>query len=147
MHFDGLDTDNPLIKADVEKVLADDLLFDKFYKPNYQLENKLNAGEAPEWFGAKEMRPLYKLRPDGTTVLNAVYDRQVYTYYFAKPDGTKKSTDYVDSSKPGDPDYKGNARGSSTTVTIGGKKWTYDKDKLNSCLLYTSDAADDIALV
>ena len=132
VHFDGLDTDNPLIKADVEKVLADDLLFDKFYKPNYQLENQLNAGEAPEWFGAKEMRPLYKLRPDGTTVLNAVYDRQVYTYYFAKPDGPKKSTDYVDSSKPGDPDYKGNARGSSTTVTIGGKKWTYDKDKLNS---------------
>lgn len=132
VHFDGLDTTNDRIKADVEKVLADDLLFDKFYKPNYQLENRLNAGEAPEWFGAKEMRPLYKLRPDGTTVLNAVYDRQVYTYYFAKPDGTKKSTDYVDSSKPGDPDYKNNARGSSTTVTIGGKSYTYDKDTLNS---------------
>ncbi|WP_244049091.1 InlB B-repeat-containing protein [Fannyhessea vaginae] len=132
VHFDGLDTNNDRIKADVEKVLASDKEFDRFYKPNYQLENKLNAGVAPEWFGAKEMRPLYKLRPDGTTVLNAVYDRQVYTYYFAKPDGSKKSTDYVDSSKPGDPDYKGNARGSSTTVTIGGKKWTYDKDKLNS---------------
>ena len=132
VHFDGLDTTNDRIKADVEKVLASDKEFDRFYKPNYQLENRLNAGEAPEWFGAKEMRPLYKLRPDGTTVLNAVYDRQVYTYYFAKPDGPKKSTDYVDSSKPGDPDYKGNARGSSTTVTIGGKSYTYNKDNPNS---------------
>ena len=135
VHFDGLDTTNDRIKDDVEKVLASDKEFDRFYKPNYQLENRLNAGEAPEWFGAKEMRPLYKLRPDGTTVLNAVYDRQVYTYYFAKPDGSKKSTDadpYSNPPKPGDPDYKGNARGSSTTVTIGGKKWTYDKDKLNS---------------
>ncbi len=132
VHFDGLDTTNDRIKADVEKVLESDKEFDRFYKPNYQLENRLNAGEAPEWFGAKEMRPLYKLRPDGTTVLNAVYDRQVYTYYFAKPDGPKKSTDYVDSSKPGDPDYKGNARGSSTTVTINGESHTYNKDKPNS---------------
>ena len=135
VHFDGLDTTNDRIKDDVEKVLASDKEFDRFYKPNYQLENRLNAGEAPEWFGAKEMRPLYKLRPDGTTVLNAVYDRQVYTYYFAKPDGSKKSTDsnpYANPPIAGDPDYKGNARGSSTTVTIGGKKWTYDKDKLNS---------------
>ena len=135
VHFDGLDTTNDRIKADVEKVLASDKEFDRFYKPNYQLENKLNAGVAPEWFGAKEMRPLYKLRPDGTTVLNAVYDRQVYTYYFAKPDGSKKSTDanpYANPPIAGDPDYKGNARGSSTTVTISGKKWTYDKDKLNS---------------
>lgn len=135
VHFDGLDTTNDRIKADVEKVLASDKEFDRFYKPNYQLENQLNAGEAPEWFGAKEMRPLYKLRPDGTTVLNAVYDRQVYTYYFAKPDGSKKSTDadpYAHPPKPGDPDYKGNARGSSTTVTIGGKKYTYDKDKHDS---------------
>ncbi len=135
VHFDGLDTTNDRIKADVEKVLASDKEFDRFYKPNYQLENRLNAGEAPEWFGAKEMRPLYKLRPDGTTVLNAVYDRQVYTYYFAKPDGSKKSTDadpYAHPPKPGDPDYKGNARGSSTTVTIGGKKYTYDKDKHDS---------------
>ena len=135
VHFDGLDTTNDRIKADVEKVLASDKEFDRFYKPNYQLENKLNAGEAPEWFGAKEMRPLYKLRPDGTTVLNAVYDRQVYTYYFAKPDGSKKSTDadpYANPPIAGDPDYKGNARGSSTTVTIGGKKYTYDKDKHDS---------------
>ena len=135
VHFDGLDTTNDRIKADVEKVLASDKEFDRFYKPNYQLENKLNAGEAPEWFGAKEMRPLYKLRPDGTTVLNAVYDRQVYTYYFAKPDGSKKSTDadpYATPPKPGDPDYKGNARGSSTTVTIGGKSYTYNKDNPNS---------------
>ncbi len=135
VHFDGLDTTNDRIKADVEKVLESDKEFDRFYKPNYQLENRLNAGEAPEWFGAKEMRPLYKLRPDGTTVLNAVYDRQVYTYYFAKPDGSKKSTDadpYAHPPKPGDPDYKGNARGSSTTVTIGGKKYTYDKDKHDS---------------
>ena len=135
VHFDGLDTTNDRIKTDVEKVLANDKEFDRFYKPNYKLENRLNAGEAPEWFGAKEMRPLYKLRPDGTTVLNAVYDRQVYTYYFAKPDGSKKSTDanpYANPPIAGDPDYKGNARGSSTTVTIGGKKWTYDKDKLNS---------------
>ena len=132
VHFDGLDTTNERIKADVEKVLESDKEFDRFYKPNYQLENRLNAGEAPEWFGAKEMRPLYKLRPDGTTVLNAVYDRQVYTYYFAKPDGTKKSTDYVDSSNPGDPDYKNNARDSSTTVTIGGKSYTYNKDNPNS---------------
>ena len=135
VHFDGLDTTNDRIKADVEKVLASDKEFDRFYKPNYQLENRLNAGEAPEWFGAKEMRPLYKLRPDGTTVLNAVYDRQVYTYYFAKPDGSKKSTDadpYANPPIAGDPDYKGNARGSSTTVTIGGKKYTYDKDKHDS---------------
>ena len=135
VHFDGLDATNGRIKADVEKVLASDKEFDRFYKPNYQLENKLNAGEAPEWFGAKEMRPLYKLRPDGTTVLNAVYDRQVYTYYFAKPDGSKKSTDadpYANPPIAGDPDYKGNARGSSTTVTIGGKKYTYDKDKHDS---------------
>ena len=135
VHFDGLDATNDRIKADVEKVLASDKEFDRFYKPNYQLENKLNAGEAPEWFGAKEMRPLYKLRPDGTTVLNAVYDRQVYTYYFAKPDGSKKSTDadpYANPPIAGDPDYKGNARGSSTTVTIGGKKYTYDKDKHDS---------------
>ena len=135
VHFDGLDTNNDRIKADVEKVLASDKEFDRFYKPNYQLENKLNAGVAPEWFGAKEMRPLYKLRPDGTTVLNAVYDRQVYTYYFAKPDGSKQSTDanpYANPPIAGDPDYKGNARGSSTTVTIGGKKYTYDKDKHDS---------------
>ena len=135
VHFDGLDTTNDRIKADVEKVLASDKEFDRFYKPNYQLENRLNAGEAPEWFGAKEMRPLYKLRPDGTTVLNAVYDRQVYTYYFAKPDGSKKSTDanpYANPPIAGDPDYKGNARDSSTTVTIGGKKYTYDKDKHDS---------------
>ncbi len=135
VHFDGLDTTNDRIKADVEKVLASDKEFDRFYKPNYQLENKLNAGEAPEWFGAKEMRPLYKLRPDGTTVLNAVYDRQVYTYYFAKPDGSKKSTDanpYANPPIAGDHDYKGNARDSSTTVTIGGKKYTYDKDKHDS---------------
>ncbi len=135
VHFDGLDATNDRIKADVEKVLADDKEFDRFYKPNYQLENKLNAGEAPEWFGAKEMRPFYKLRPDGTTVLNAVYDRQVYTYYFAKPDGPKKSADadpYAHPPKPGDPDYKGNARGSSTTVTINGESHTYNKDKPNS---------------
>ena len=135
VHFDGLDTNNDRIKADVEKVLASDKEFDRFYKPNYQLENKLNAGEAPEWFGAKEMRPLYKLRPDGTTVLNAVYDRQVYTYYFAKPDGSKKSTDanpYANPPIAGDPDYKGNARGSSTTVTINGESHTYNKDKPNS---------------
>ena len=135
VHFDGLDTTNDRIKADVEKVLESDKEFDRFYKPNYQLENKLNAGEAPEWFGAKEMRPFYKLRPDGTTVLNAVYDRQVYTYYFAKPDGPKKSADadpYAHPPKPGDPDYKGNARGSSTTVTINGESHTYNKDKPNS---------------
>ena len=135
VHFDGLDTTNERIKDDVEKVLASDKEFDRFYKPNYQLENRLNAGEAPEWFGATQKRPLYKLRPDGTTVLNAVYDRQVYTYYFAKPDGLKKSTDADPYAKPpiaGDPDYKGNARGSSTTVTIGGKSYTYNKDKPNS---------------
>ena len=83
----------------------------------------LNNVEEPEYFGApkEETRLLTKIRPDGTTVVNKVFNRRVYELIFANPDivqkdGTSKQLfDKVN----------------HTTITKGDK--TYDdrnKDKL-----------------
>ncbi len=50
------------------------------------LTNSLNVGEEPEYVGSKEMRPRTKIRPDGTTVVNKVFNRRVYELIFANPD-------------------------------------------------------------
>ncbi|EFL44006.1 repeat protein [Fannyhessea vaginae PB189-T1-4] len=54
----------------------------------------LNNVEEPEYFGApkKETRPLTKIRPDGTTVVNKVFNRRVYELIFANADIEKDGT-------------------------------------------------------
>ena len=97
--------------------------FDKYFMEDQVSEARtkaLNNVEAPEYFGAKKMRALTKIRPDGTTVVNKVFNRRVYELIFANPDivkdGTsKKLFDSVD----------------HITITKGGKEYNdTDKSKL-----------------
>ena len=105
------------------------------------LTNSLNVGEEPEYVGSKEMRPRTKIRPDGTTVVNKVFNRRVYELIFANPDivnagGTSKklfsSVNHI-------------------TITKGHKEYNdTDKDKLykvtyrfGQTIHYTSDFPTD----
>ena len=69
--------------------------FDKYFmedNASSELTKKMNSVEAPEYFGAKKMRALTKIRPDGTTVVNKVFNRRVYELIFANPDIEKNGT-------------------------------------------------------
>ena len=44
-----------------------------------------------EYFDSQEMRPRNKIRPDGTTVVNKVFNRRVYELIFANPDIVDKN--------------------------------------------------------
>ena len=67
--------------------------FDKYFMENQVSEARtkaLNNVEEPEYFGATKKRPLMKIRPDGTTVVNKVFNRRVYELIFANPDIVQK---------------------------------------------------------
>ena len=69
--------------------------FNKYFMEDQASEARtkaLNDVEEPEYFGAKKMRPLTKIRPDGTTVVNKVFNRRVYELIFANPDIVKDGT-------------------------------------------------------
>ena len=69
--------------------------FNKYFMEDQASEARtkaLNDVEEPEYFGAKKMRPLTKIRPDGTTVVNKVFNRRVYELIFANPDIEKDGT-------------------------------------------------------
>ena len=97
--------------------------FDKYFMEDNAtstLTKKMNSKEEPEYFGAKEKRPLTKIRPDGTTVVNKVFNRRVYELIFANPDIEKDGT----SNKLFD-------SVNHITITKGGKEYNdTDKDKL-----------------
>ena len=50
------------------------------------LTTKMNEGSEPEYFGSQEMRERTKIRPDGTTVVNKVFNRRTYELIFANAD-------------------------------------------------------------
>lgn len=84
------------------------------------LTKKMNSKEEPEYFGAKEKRPLTKIRPDGTTVVNKVFNRRVYELIFANADIEKDGTT-----------SKLFTNVNHITITKGGKEYNdTDKNKL-----------------
>lgn len=50
------------------------------------LTTKMNEGTEPEYFGSQEMRERTKIRPDGTTIVNKVFNRRTYELIFANAD-------------------------------------------------------------
>ena len=56
------------------------------------LTTKMNEGSEPEYFGSQEMRERTKIRPDGTTVVNKVFNRRTYELIFANADIEKDGT-------------------------------------------------------
>jgi len=69
--------------------------FDKYFMEDDASEVRtkaLNNVEEPEYFGATKKRPLTKIRPDGTTVVNKVFNRRVYELIFANPDIVQKDS-------------------------------------------------------
>ncbi|MFU9945976.1 InlB B-repeat-containing protein [Fannyhessea vaginae] len=56
------------------------------------LTTKMNEGTEPEYFGSQEMRERTKIRPDGTTVVNKVFNRRTYELIFANADIEKDGT-------------------------------------------------------
>ena len=50
------------------------------------LTTKMNEGTEPEYFGSQETRERTKIRPDGTTVVNKVFNRRTYELIFANAD-------------------------------------------------------------
>ena len=56
------------------------------------LTTKMNEGSEPEYFGSQEMRERTKIRPDGTTVVNKVFNRRTYELIFANADIEKNGS-------------------------------------------------------
>ena len=56
------------------------------------LTTKMNEGTEPEYFGSQEMRERTKIRPDGTTVVNKVFNRRTYELIFANADIEKNGS-------------------------------------------------------
>ena len=56
------------------------------------LTTKMNEGSEPEYFGSQEMRERTKIRPDGTTIVNKVFNRRTYELIFANADIEKDGT-------------------------------------------------------
>ena len=104
--------------------------FDKYFMEDNAtstLTKKMNSKEEPEYFGAKEKRPLTKIRPDGTTVVNKVFNRRVYELIFANPDIEKDGKTSKIFTKNGTEDYDVD----HFTITKDGKEFNgTDKNKL-----------------
>ena len=104
--------------------------FDKYFMEDNAtstLTKKMNSKEEPEYFGAKEKRPLTKIRPDGTTVVNKVFNRRVYELIFANPDIVKDGNTSKIFTKNGTEQYDVD----HFTITKGGKEYNdTDKNKL-----------------
>ncbi len=69
--------------------------FNKYFMEDKVSDAKtqaLNNVEEPEYFGATKKRPLMKIRPDGTTVVNKVFNRRTYELIFANADIEKDGT-------------------------------------------------------
>lgn len=56
------------------------------------LTTKMNEGTEPEYFGSQETRERTKIRPDGTTVVNKVFNRRTYELIFANADIEKNGS-------------------------------------------------------
>ena len=56
------------------------------------LTTKMNEGTEPEYFGSQETRERTKIRPDGTTVVNKVFNRRTYELIFANADIKKNGS-------------------------------------------------------
>ena len=56
------------------------------------LTTKMNEGTEPEYFGSQEMRERTKIRPDGTTIVNKVFNRRTYELIFANADIEKNGS-------------------------------------------------------
>ena len=104
--------------------------FDKYFMEDQVSEAKtqaLNNVEEPEYFGATKKRPLMKIRPDGTTVVNKVFNRRVYELIFAHPDIVKDGKTYKIFTKNGTEQYDVD----HFTITKGGKEYNgTDKNNL-----------------
>lgn len=104
---------------DVKHLTKDN--FDDYFvddKTAQDLTHEFNNEQEPEYFGSTTKRARAMLRPDGSTVVNKVYNRRTYELYFALPEHDSSITNPIEGYNP--------------TITKNGKEYTYDKNTPDS---------------
>lgn len=111
---------------DVKHLTKDN--FDDYFvddKTAQDLTHTFNNEQEPEYFGSTTKRARAMLRPDGSTVVNKVYNRRTYELYFALPEQDSSSANPIEGYNP--------------TITKKGtsKEYTYDKNTPDSAYKIT----------